>query len=269
MTLLSRLLLTVLTVTFAFVVYLSYPADAGAQSWRTASRAPVGLAPDPATTPEAVVQVYAARAVRWRGYIGVHSWIATKSSGAESFTVYEVNGWRLRRSGSSVVSSNRAPDGRWFGNVPELLADLRGDHVDAIIERLERAATDYPYADQYRVWPGPNSNTFTAFMLRSAPELRVDLPATAIGKDYLGGEVVASAPSGTGMQLSVFGVLGILAATEEGLEVNVLGLTFGLDPLDLSLKLPLAGRVSAGWLALLVAFFVGASGALRRLRGRE
>ena len=76
-----------------------------AQSWRTASRAPVGLAPDPAITEEAVAQVYAARAVRWRGYVGVHSWIAVKPHGAAAFTVYEVNGWRLRRTGSAVVVS--------------------------------------------------------------------------------------------------------------------------------------------------------------------
>ena len=50
----------------------------------------------------------------------------------------------------------------------------------------KRPSQRYPYADSYRVWPGPNSNTFTAFVLREVPELRVDLPPTAIGKDYLG-----------------------------------------------------------------------------------
>ena len=47
------------------------------------------------------------------------------------------------------------------------------------------------------------------------------------------------------MQANVFGVLGVLGGVEEGIELNVLGLTFGVDPLDLSLKLPMAGRV--GW----------------------
>ena len=36
-------------------------------NWRRASRAPAGLAPDPAVTLEPVVQVYAARTVGWRG----------------------------------------------------------------------------------------------------------------------------------------------------------------------------------------------------------
>src|SRR2546428_5093263 len=37
-----------------------------AQDWRTASQEPVGLAPDPSTHGEAIVQVYAARVIGWR-----------------------------------------------------------------------------------------------------------------------------------------------------------------------------------------------------------
>ena len=47
--------------------------------------------------------------------------------------------------------------------------------------RIETAITEYPYPNRYHVWPGPNSNTFVAFVLRKVPELRVDLPPTAIG----------------------------------------------------------------------------------------
>ena len=76
------------------------------------------------------------------------------------------------------------------------------------------------------------------------PALRLDLPPTAIGKDFLGTtELIARAPSGSGYQASLFGALGILLAVEEGLEVNILGLTFGIDPLDLALKLPGLGRI--------------------------
>jgi hypothetical protein len=45
------------------------------------------------------------------------------------------------------------------------------------------------------------------------------------------------------VQVSLLGVLGVLAGVEEGLEVNVLGLTFGVDPGDLAIKLPLAGTL--------------------------
>lgn len=214
-----------------------------AADWRTASHAPVGLAPDPATTPEPVVQVYAARTWGWRGTFGVHTWIAVKREHAPAFTVYEVIGWHLRWSDSAVVVRQRDADARWFGSAPELLADMRGDGVDAVIARIETAVRDYPFAGEYSVWPGPNSNTFTAWVLRQAPELQADLPPTAIGKDYLGERIVASAPSGSGVQFSLGGVLGILASEVEGLEVNLLGLSFGVNPFDFSLKLPLIGRI--------------------------
>lgn len=226
--------------------YLSGSGQLSAQDWRTASREPAGLAPDPAATPEPVVQVYAARAVGWRGYFGVHTWIAVKPANADAFTVHEVLGYRLRRAGTSVVSHQRAADGYWFGNRPELLADVRGPGVDEVIARIEDAVARYPYAATYRVWPGPNSNTFVAYVLREVPELRVDLPPTAIGKDYLGLMPAARTPSGTGVQLSAFGAAGLLVGWEEGVELNVLGLTLGIDPRSLSLKLPLLGSVGLG-----------------------
>jgi hypothetical protein len=228
------------------LAYVDREAQRAPGDWRGASRESVGLAPDAATNLEAVVQVYAARTVRWRGYFGVHTWIAAKREGAEAYTVYEVIGWRLRRSGTVVSVSDRSADARWFGAAPELIAERRGAGVEATIARIETAVREYPYADRYRVWPGPNSNTFTAFVLRAVPELRADLPPTAIGKDYLGRGLVAKSPSGTGGQINLFGVLGILAGIEEGLEINVLGLTFGLDARQFAIKLPLAGRVGFG-----------------------
>ena len=223
--------------------YIGHSGKLGGSDWRTASREPVGLAPDPASTPEAVVQVYAARTVGWRGYLGVHTWIAVKPSHVDHFTIHEVIGYRLRRDGTVVVSRTRAPDARWFGAYPELLRDVRGPGVDALITRIEAAVQRYPYAQSYHVWPGPNSNTFTAFVLREVPELRVDLPPTASGKDSLGFMPVGMTPSGTGGQVSVLGIAGITAGWEEGVEINVLGLTFGLDPRSLSIKLPLLGRI--------------------------
>jgi len=216
-------------------------ARAASQDRRTTSSAPVGLAPDPAATPEAVVQVYGARCSGWLGYFGVHTWIAVKPSGARAYTIYEVLDWRLRRSGSVVAIRKRAPDARWAGNAPAILANKRGDGVDALIERIDKAAREYPYAGDYAAWPGPNSNTFTAYVARAVPELGLDLPPTAIGKDYLGDRLLATAPSGGGFQLSLFGLLGVLASGVEGFEVNVLGLAFGIDPFSPALRLPLVG----------------------------
>ena len=211
--------------------------------WRTASREPVGLAPDPAAHPEAVIQVYAARTVGWRGVFGVHSWVAVKPARAGDYTVYEVIGWKLRWDDTAVSIRSREPDGRWFGNEPELLADKRGAAAEALISRIDKAAKSYPYAQEYSAWPGPNSNTFTAWITRAVPELRVDLPPTAIGKDFLSNGPVGSAPSGSGVQFSIGGLFALTASGVEGLEINLLGLTFGINPFDPSLKLPLVGRL--------------------------
>src|SRR6266480_1588824 len=202
-----------------------------------------GTAPDPREAPEAVVQVYGARAMGVKGWFGVHTWVAVKPTDATAYTVYEVIGWRLRWSDSALVVRARQPDAPWFGSKPELYLEKRGPGVDELIKRIDKAAGDYPYAKEYTLWPGPNSNTFTAWIARHVPELELDLPATAIGKDYLGGTVFATAPSGSGFQFSLAGLLGIAASGVDGLEVNLLGLNFGVGPCGL--KLPLLGRLGA------------------------
>lgn len=217
------------------------------QDWRTASRDSAGIAPDPELTREAVVQVYGARAFNWRGIFAVHTWIATKAEDANHYMVHQVVGWRAYHDLPVVTSRADTPDRAWYGAEPVVLAELRGDRAARAIGPIEQAAQSYPYAREYTVWPGPNSNTFTAYVARQVPELRVDLPPTAIGKDYLtNGSVVGSAPSGTGYQLSLFGLLGVLAAREEGLELNLLGLNFGVDFKGPALRIPSVGRVGFG-----------------------
>jgi len=204
-------------------------------------------APDPAEVSEAVIQVYAARTIGWRGVLGVHTWIATKGTDAPSYTRYEVMGWGVDRGIAAVRINRTGPDNYWFGQRPDKLVDLRGQGVDALITRIEAAVHSYPYPASYRLWPGPNSNTFTAYVGRAVPELRLDLPPTAIGKDYLPGGAVASlsTPGGAGVQLSLLGIGGVLVGFEEGLEVNLLGLTFGIDLNRPALKLPGVGRVGS------------------------
>lgn len=208
--------------------------------WRDADHASAGLAPLPEEHPGAVAQVYAARTWGTRGGVAVHTWIAVKRAGAGRYTRHEVIGWRLARTGTAVVSDGGRPaDGAWFSNPPTRLADLRGAAADAAIDKIEAAVAAYPHRREYRTWPGPNSNTFTAFVGRRVPELRLDLPPTAIGKDYLaGGAVFARAPSGTGWQTSIFGAAGVLVALREGIEINLLGMAAGVRPWPLAIKLP-------------------------------
>lgn len=212
--------------------------------WYAASREPTGLAPDPASVREPVVQVYAAPAYGWRGAVAVHTWIVVKREGADAFTRYDVVGWH----GAPFVHENYAPaDAYWFGSRPEILLDRRGDRVEALIDRVEAAVRSYPFVQTYRTWPGPNSNTFIAHIGRSVPELRLDLPANAVGKDYVPlSSALTQAPSGTGVQASLLGVLGVLLAVEEGVEINVLGLSLGIDVAPPALRLPGLGRVGFG-----------------------
>lgn len=156
-----------------------------ADDWRSASREPAGIAPDPALTQEAVVQVYAASAWGWRGWFAVHTWVATKRTGADTYTVYEVIGWRLRRGLPVVRIEPDAPDRYWFGERPELVAEFRGPEYEQVIDKVDAAARSYPWPDTYKAFPGPNSNTFTAWIIQQVPELDVRLPFSAIGSGYI------------------------------------------------------------------------------------
>lgn len=236
--------LIILAVLLAGPGLVSLTDSRADDSWRTASRESAGIAPLPADAPEALAQVYCARAFRWRGAFAVHCWLATKPEGAASYTVYEVTGWSVRRGGKAVQVRQTAPDRHWYGAPPTLHAELRGDAATEAIRQIEIAVNSYPYPDSYTTWPGPNSNTFVAYVLRQTPGLRADLPPTAIGKDFLPGpELVAMTPSGTGGQVSLFGLAGIAVGIEEGLEINLLGLNLGIDPGELALRLPGIGKV--------------------------
>ena len=182
-----------------------------------------------------------------RGAFAVHTWVAAKPANAAHYTRYEVIGWRARYGGSPLsISDGMAPDAEWYGAAPALVRDVRGARAEAIAARLDDVANRYPY-ETYRAWPGPNSNTFVAWLGREIPELEVTLPALAIGKDYFPvGDFVARTPSGTGYQVSLGGVLGATLARDEGLEINVFGLVGGIDFRRPALKIPGVGRFSLG-----------------------
>jgi len=173
-----------MTRTAALILLLLALTGCSSKDWRTASRESAGIAPSPATTKEAVIEVYAARAWGWRGWFAAHTWIATKPANAASYTVYQAVGWRLRR-GLPVVSIEKdTPDRYWYGEKPRLLKELRGDGVDKLITAVDQAARSYPWPNTYKAFPGPNSNTFIAWICKKVPELGVKLPFPAIGSGY-------------------------------------------------------------------------------------
>ena len=235
---------TILCLSFGLSLAESSMTDSAPEnrSWRTAARHSAGIAPDPAKNADvAIVQVYSAATYGWRGLFADHPWIIYKRSGKKAFTRYDVIGWR----GNNVVQRNYAvPDGFWYGSRPTLLVDHRGEGVDAMINEIEAAIKSYPYPDTYQSYPGPNSNTFMAHIGREVPALKLDLPANAIGKDYR--EIthpLGVSTSGSGLQVSLLGLLGLSVGLQEGVEINILGLNFGLDLNSPGLRLPFVGRL--------------------------
>ena len=223
---------------------LFLPRILWAQDWRTADRSPLGIAPLPADEPRAIVQVYTARAFAWRGYFGIHPWIAVKAANAKNYDVYEVVGFRRAEGIPVVRKSNRAPDSRWFGNDPDIIFDLRGPAAEEMIPKVEAAIASYPYPESYRLWPGPNSNTFVSHVIRHTPGITVELPSHGIGKDWINdGDLFGMSESGTGVQFSIFGLFGFTLGLAEGIEVNIFGMSFGIDLLSPALKLPFIGRL--------------------------
>jgi hypothetical protein len=223
---------------------LIYALDGEAAGWRTADRSSAGLLRPAAEQREAVIRVFAARTVRWKGIFATHCWIVVKREGADAYTRYDYTAW-----GEPVRVNGFVADGRWFGRVPDVVFAADGETAERAIPQIEAAIESYRFREpgDYRAWPGPNSNTFVAAVMASAPELDAKLPTTAVGKDYpYGGEWLSLTPSKTGFRLTLGGYGGVTAGLREGLEINLLGAVFGIEFLRPAVNLPGLGRFGVG-----------------------
>ena len=208
--------------------------------WWSADRSSAGHLPAAGQHAAAMVRVFAAPTVRWRGIFAVHCWIVIKPEGAAGYTRYDYTAWgeRLRVNGF-------VPDGRWFGRLPELVFSADGAAAAAMIPDMQAAIEAFRLRglDDYRAWPGPNSNTFVAAVLDAVPAAAV-LPPNAIGKDYpYDGRWLRRTASGTGLRLSLGGYAGLTVGWVEGVEVSILGGVVGVDVRRPAIKLPGLGRL--------------------------
>lgn len=209
--------------------------------WNRANWSSARLLASPQAHPAALVHVYAARTGRWKGIFAHHCWIVLKEKGAASSTRHDKVAW-----GWPVRTNSWAPDAYWYGHEPVLIANFEGAEAERLIPRIKAAVAAYPWGEPggYRVWPGPNSNTFVAHVLAAVPEAKVALPPTAVGKDFRPLESsFGLTPSHTGLQVTLAGLLGITVGWVEGIEVNILGLVAGLDLRAPAVKLPGFGRL--------------------------
>jgi len=165
--------------------------------------------------------------------IARHPWFAVRRAGATEWRVYEV----------PYLGTETDPfrDHTPYGD-PILHHVWRGAEADRAAACLEAKAQAWIDSHPYRFYPGPNSNTFGAAMLRAC-KLHASLPATAIGKDWhglIGGGVTTE---GTGLELQT-AVAGVRIGLKEGVQIHVLGLEFGIDLWPPALIVPFGpGRI--------------------------
>jgi hypothetical protein len=211
----------------------------GPTHWNQYDRAVTSRLGSAASQPEARVLVMSGRTRGWKGAVAVHSWVVIKRENERSWRRYDVAGW------GNPVRLNWWPPDLWFGEYGDALVDLKGAEAATLIPRIEAAIKSYNYANEgdYRIWPGPNSNTFVATVLRAVPELGVTMPPNAIGRDFRPYPYLGLTDSGTGIEASLWGALGVKVGWVEGIEVNVIGLVAGLDIRHPALKLPGFGRI--------------------------
>ncbi len=174
---------------------------AAASMWATSmALEPVSIgaayAPEPDSHPEAIVQVYGADVWGFRGNFAIHTWVATKGKNEPDYTIYQVIGWRLRRGRPVVSVSDGNPARPWYGSPAVLLHERRGPEAEGLVDRIRAAVDAYPYSNQYKMWPGPNSNSFTAWIGLEVPELELDLPVKAIGQSWMKSAYPEPMPAG-------------------------------------------------------------------------
>jgi hypothetical protein len=217
-----------------------YGLGSGPRSWRDADWSSTGSLPPAGQFEPARLVVFTGTTGGWKGVFSVHSWIVLKRANARDWTRYDVVGW-----GTPVRTNGWPADGRWFGNMPVAIADVSGAQAEQLIPKVEAAVTRYQFnrAGDYRIWPGPNSNSFVAAVLRAVPELGVALPPNAVGRDFRDGFYAGRTDSGTGVELNLRGFADIKFGWVEGLELNLLGLVAGLDLRHPGVKLPGFGRI--------------------------
>ena len=180
-------------------------------------------------TDEAVVIVGSAALGQPMDGIARHPWVALREAGGTRWERWEVMCCPNSSPLSTVNKSSIEPTSDYGGGG----GDVRfhgvwtGARAERAIECIRREAPRYPHRNKYRAWPGPNSNTFVDYMIRTC-DLDVDLAAPSIGKDYRGLLGVSWTSGGTGFQVET-PVVGLKLGLTEGIEVHLLGMAIGID----------------------------------------
>jgi hypothetical protein len=211
-------------------------------SWRQADWSSAHILPTPQEGSDAALYILSARTGGMKGALSEHSWIVVKERDAPAYERWDKVGW-----GTPIRHNHRPADGLWYSNVPKIVVGVTGDEAERLIPRVRAAIAAYPFATNggYTMFPGPNSNSFVAHVMRTVPGIDASLPVAAIGRDYPSdGRLVALDAARGELRLSLWGYAGLVLGWRSGIEVNLLGLVAGIDPRHLAIKIPAFGTYS-------------------------
>jgi hypothetical protein len=167
-----------------------------------------------------------------------HTWIDVKEGDEAHWKRIEVIGASSGARREPILAVLAHCDRRWDRDV-RVLRTITGESAQRIAPRIEAVAKelDAKYRAGYDAWPGPNSNTLLAELARATPELSFVFHHNGVGKDYPGWFDAGWTASKTGVHVDTLPI-GFAAALDEGLEVHLLQLTFGVSFFPPRLELP-------------------------------
>lgn len=184
----------------------------------------------------------------WYKSLAHHAWIDLKR-GPAGWLRIECGGRLLGVMTNELDDTEARLDRRFGGHDVRLLGWLQGDAAQRAAAAIEARAKelDTVYSDGYRIWPGPNSNTFVYELAAAAPDLGFVFDPNCIGKDWSGWVDAGLVASKTGVRLDTVPI-GAAIGLREGVELHLFGTTLGvsLDPPGLSL--PFLPQIPWGWL---------------------
>lgn len=168
----------------------------------------------------------------------VHYWFVAFDPDTRQWERWEV--WQNANAGGTSwghVHKNLMPPDEDVGGGPYAIEmEWQGTAAQNIYAVLN-APTNYPHKDIYRAWPGPNSNTYIAWVIRQS-KVPYDLEPRGIGKDYLGYFGGSLTTTRTGAQIET-PIIGAKAGLRDGVEMHLLCFTLGVDWWTPALKSPL------------------------------
>ncbi len=126
----------------------------------------------------------------------VHTWVVLESPELGTKR-YEIHKFLNKKTGNYFYTNAQPPnEGMSLFMIPrkfyskkrfksKCIFKLTGEQAKEVVENIESSITSYAYLNKYHLYPGPNSNTFTRWILDlNEATKNVKLPWNSFGKNY-------------------------------------------------------------------------------------